>query len=127
MKPDPTMRHFHHWRGFAVIRRGHAWRFGSLCALIVAMVSVPVLVRTSHQLSTDVPVKPKPSLLRSCKGNERTIEKINQFETVFGAPGSIATEHGAEVCSRFSLDALLVGARLIAHSQALRAPPVDSL
>jgi hypothetical protein len=98
-----------------------------MCALLVAIVSMPVLVRTSHQLSTDVPVKPKPSLLRSYKAGERATEKFNQFETVFITSGSVGLEHGAKVFSQFFLDAFLVGPLPIAHSQALRAPPLPLL
>jgi hypothetical protein len=72
-------------------------------------------------------LKPKPSLVRFYKGSERAPDKLSQFEPVFTTPGSVAVEHGSAVISRFSLDTLLVGPRLIAHSQALRAPPVHSL
>ena len=125
MKPDPTMRHIHHWRGVAFIRRKCAC-LGSLCGLIIALIAVSVLVRTSQQLSPDVPLKPKPSVVRLYKGSERAPEKLNQFETAFVTASSDGATPGAEVFSRFSPDALLVGPRLIAHSQALRAPPAHS-
>ena len=118
------MRDIHHWRGIAFIGRRCAWTLGSLGGLIIALIAVPVLVRTSLQLSPDVPLKPKPSVVRLHKGNERAPEKLSPSETTFVTPGSDGATPGAEVFSRFSLDALLVGPRLIAHSQALRAPPV---
>ena len=97
---------------------------GSLCGLIVALLAVPVLIRTSQQLSPDVPLKPKPGVVRLYKGSERASEKLNQFETASVTQGSDPAAPGAQVFTRVSLDALLVGPRLIAHSQALRAPPV---
>jgi hypothetical protein len=121
------MRVVHLRRGAALIRRGCASQASFIGGLIITLLVVPVLVRTAHQLSATTPVKPKPSLVRVCKGNERAPESLSQVDSVFAAPGSVRMEHGAEVVPRFSLDALLVGLRLIAHSQALRAPPVESL
>ena len=118
------MRYIHHWRGIAFIGRRCALSQGSLGGLIIALIAVPVLVRTSLQLSPDVPLKPKPSVVRLYKESERAPEKLTLSETAFVAPGSDGATPGAEVFSRFSLDGLLVGPRLIAHSQALRAPPV---
>jgi hypothetical protein len=126
MKFIRTMRQPHHRRAFVVITRQRSLCFRHLCqvcSLIVALLCVPVLIRVSQHLSPDAPLKPKPGVVRFHKGCERESTKFGLLETALLAPGANGLEHGVDVCPRHPLDALLVGARLIAHSRALRGPP----
>jgi hypothetical protein len=110
---------FHHRRGCAFVTAGCPQIIG----LIVALVCAPVLIRTLQQLDPDHPAKPKPGVVRSYKGTERPPTKSSQPDVALLAPSPISVDPGFNVFIRPPFDTLLVGARIVAQSPALRAPP----